>query len=159
MADMLKSEKNFLERLADAIPGLKGYRARDDARETDQRLREYLALRLEGVARGLDNAKKAALKSGGLSAMNDFDGLDARLSKCTGQLRHARQGYSGLFDQVKLKEPELAQLYELDGSLVGLADQLEHGAKSGQPALLRSALDALEKQLETRRSLFDLPRD
>src|SRR5689334_20240415 len=92
MVDLMKSEKNFLERLADAVPGLKGYRARDEARETDQRLREYLAVRLEGVNRGLDDAKKAALAGGGgLGAMSAFDGLDARLATVTAKLRHGRQ--------------------------------------------------------------------
>ena len=157
MVDLMKSEKNFLERLADAVPGLKGYRARDDARETDQRLREYLALRLEGVNHGLDDAKKAALSGGGLAAMGAFDGLDARLATVTGKLRHGRQGYSGVFAQVKIKEAELAHLYELDTGLIGLVDQLDHGVKTGQPELIRSSIAALEQQVEARRTLFDIP--
>lgn len=158
MVDLMKSEKNFLERLADAVPGLKGYRARDDARETDQRLREYLAVRLESVNRGLDDAKKSALSGGGgLASMSAFDGLDARLATVTGKLRHGRQGYSGVFDQVKIKEAELAHLYELDTGLIGLVDQLDHGVKTGQPELIRTALAALEQQVEARRTIFDLP--
>lgn len=155
---LMKSEKNFLERLADSIPGLKGYRAREEARETDRRLRDYLASRIDAANRGLDEAKKAALKSGGLAAMNDFDGLDARLSTSANRLRHARYGYSPFFAQVKIGEAELSQIYDLDMSLIGLTDQLEHGAKSGQPALLRSALDGLDRQLEAREKLFDIPQ-
>jgi hypothetical protein len=41
------SEKNFLERLASYVPGLGGYREREGRRETDRRLREFLATRLD----------------------------------------------------------------------------------------------------------------
>ena len=37
------SEKNFLERIASHIPGIAGYRERENRRETDRRIREYLA--------------------------------------------------------------------------------------------------------------------
>lgn len=158
MADLFKSEKNFLERLADAIPGLKGYRSREEARDTDKRLREYLATRLDGVARGLDAAKVTAMKSGGLAAMNSMDGVDARLSRVTSAIRYAKYGYSGLFDQVKIKEPELAQLYDLDTGLIGLVDQLEHGVKNGQMDVFGNALAAIETQIQGRAVYFDTPR-
>ena len=158
MADLLKSEKNFLERLADAIPGLKGYRSRDEARDTDKRLREYLATRLDGVARGLDAAKIAAMKNGGLAAMNGLDNIDARLSRVTSSIRYAKYGYSGLFDPMKIKEPELAQLYDLDTGLIGLVDQLEHGVKNGQMDVFGNALEAIETQLQARAVFFDTPR-
>ena len=158
MADLMRSEKNFLERLADAIPGLKGYRSRDDARDTDKRLREYLATRLDALVRNLDGVKVAAMKSGGLAAMNGMDGLDARLSRVTGAIRYAKYGYSGLFDQVKIKEPELAQLYDLDIGMIGLVDQLEHGVRNGQMDVIQTVLATLEQQLQGRAVYFDTPR-
>jgi hypothetical protein len=158
MAEMMKSEKNFLERLADAIPGLKGYRSRDDARETDKRLREYLANRLDTIARGLDGLKLAAMKTGGLEAMNGMDTVDARLSRVTSAIRYAKYGFSGMFDQVKINEPELAQLYDLDTGLIGLVDQLDHGVKNGQMDVFGNALAALETQVQARTVYFDTPR-
>src|SRR5215470_267338 len=96
------SEKNFLERIASHIPGIAGYREREARRETDRRLREFLAGRLDGGRQTLNTLRNRATDSGELKALDTIGRLDRALQKSVSSLRYADYGYSGVFDQVKI---------------------------------------------------------
>jgi hypothetical protein len=91
---MLKSEKNFLERMADAIPGLSGYRAREDRRTTDKRLREHLASRLDRVRDRVETAKLARTDAHDLDSVGQLGRLSRSLQIAADGLRFASYGYS-----------------------------------------------------------------
>lgn len=154
---MVRSEKNFLERLADALPGLGGYRAREDRRTTDKRLREYLASRLDRVRDRLETAKLALTNAGQLGALNDLGHLSRRLQTAADSIRFAAYGYTGLFDQVKIGEPELEALYAHDLKILQAVESLESLAADG-PSLARSAsgaVESLENLIQERKNLWE----
>jgi hypothetical protein len=159
--DMYQSEKNWLEKLADAIPGVKDYREKEARRDTDKRFREYLAGRIDASRQALDEVKREQLNAGNLAELDDVDLLSQKLFRIANTIRHASYGYSGFFDQVKIQEAELDRIYQYDLSLMGDVEALENGLKS-DPTLTHGEqrkkwekqIAALEKRIEDRKNLF-----
>lgn len=155
--DMYQSEKNLLEKLADAIPGLKGYRDKEARRDTDKRFREYLANRLEtGGKKGIDEAKRKMVNQGQLDGLAELDRLSDKLFKIANMIRHATYGYSGFFDQVKIEEAELDRLYQYDLSLVTEVEALEKSVQAGTTTEWEERVNALERRVEERKNLFSV---
>lgn len=160
----LVSEKDFLERLADRIPGLAGYRAREARRDTDKRLREHLARRLDRGREHLDRARRELLAAGGLEGLDGVGGVDKRLQRAADTLRHASYGYSGLFDALKIREDELDRIYRYDGDLLEEVEGIERALQTvgGDPgpdglADLSARVDRLLERIAGRREIFEAP--
>jgi hypothetical protein len=159
------SEKNFLEKLASDIPGIGGYRERELRRETDRRIREFLAARLDDGRASLNARRNEATDAGDLASLDAIGRLDRMLQKSVSSLRYADYGFSGLFDQVKIAEAELDQIYAYDASLVAdvvaLSDALI--GKGGTPPTAGAALalyapaEQLDLKIARRRELFEKP--
>lgn len=153
---MYQSEKNLLEKLADAIPGLKGYRDKESRRDTDKRFREYLAGRIEGARNSIDDSKRDLVSAGRLDGLAEIDRLSQKAFKAAGMIRYASYGYSGFFDQVKIQENELDRLYQYDLSLLADVEALETATQSiaGNWRECEDRINALEKRIEERKNLF-----
>jgi hypothetical protein len=160
------SEKNFLEKLASYIPGISGYREREARRETDRRVREFLAGRLDDARTALHAMRNAATDAGELKSLDSIGRLDRTIQKSVSSLRYADYGYSGLFDALKIKEAELDQIHAYDNALVGdvvaLSDALR--AAAGQSldgaalASLSASADKLDERIARRREIFETPK-
>jgi hypothetical protein len=160
---MLESEKNLLERLADALPGLKGYREKESRRDTDKRLREYLADRIEKSKEPIEELKRDYVSQGKLDDLDDLDRLSQKLFKIANDLRHATYGYSGYFDQVKIDEAKLDRLYQYDLSLLGYLEELESSLKLDPTKTFQEGLKDWEKRMKVleekvawRKNLFSV---
>ena len=154
--DMYQSEKNLLEKLADAIPGLKGYRDKESRRDTDKRFREYLAGRIETVRGRIDDSKRDLVSAGKLDGLAEIDRLSQKAFKAAGMIRYASYGYSGFFDQVKIQEAELDRIYQYDLSLVADIEKLEASVQNiaGNWKDCEDKMNALERRIEERKNLF-----
>ena len=153
--------QNLLERVANAVPGFRGYRDKELRRDADRLQREHLAKRLEACKKALDDLSAAATRSGDLDVINDIETARKRLDKAANRIRYADRGYSGFFDAVKVDESTLARVYEFDLGLlqgvdaVGAAAQAAAGA--GTKASVRaviSGIDALDARLAEREAIL-----
>lgn len=153
------SEKNFLEKLADKIPGLSGYRAKEDRRETDKRLREYVGTRLDGVKAKVDDVKLEMTNQGNLAGLGPIGQFHRRLQRLTETIRFASYGYSGLFDQMKIREAELDKIYAHDLKMLEVVDLLEGAVTTlgADPVPATKALDALEELVTARKTMWEAP--
>lgn len=153
------SEKNWLEKLADKIPGLSGYQAREGRRDTDKRLREFVASRLDAVIGRVEDAKLALTNQGNLAALNEVGLLHRRLQGIRDRIRFATYGYSGLFDQEKVREAELDQIYAHDLKVVESVDGLQKLVEdpAHTPADALAAVQALDDLVAQRKHLWDAP--
>lgn len=155
------AEQNWLERLADAVPGLKGYRDKEARRDTDKRFREYLGDRIDRARRNLDAIKATLVNEAQLEPLDQLDRYSQRLLKIANLVRYATYGYSGFFDQVKIQEAELDKIYQYDLSLVADVDAVENSIK-GYPARpldemqkeWSQKIGTLETHVEGRKDLF-----
>lgn len=164
---MSVSEKGFLERLAEAIPGVRGYRDREARRETDRRLREFLAMRIEEGRRALDTLRQACADSGDLAPLDAIGRLDRTLQKTAAALRFAGAGYRGWLDQVRIREAELERIQAYDEALLGdvrrLEDDLRKASADGPERAALADLDRAARHIDDRvarrAELFEAPTE
>jgi hypothetical protein len=126
MYDKIDEESTALGNLTNLVPGFSGYLERSRRREADQILRETISSRLEQSRLKLSNVQQDM--SGNIVQAIEFaeaiGRADTRLMGLIGKIKDAPQGYAGFFDAVKIKEDDLARIYEFDESMLGFCDQI-----------------------------------
>lgn len=154
--DQARAAQNALERVANKIPGFKGYRDRELRRDADQLTREHLARRLEACKKQLSELSVAISRSGDLSGINDIETARRRLDKVTAHIRYADRGYSGFFDLVKVDEAALARAYEFDLGLLDGVEAVQGSLGAGGPGVtgMIESLDALDARLTEREAIL-----
>lgn len=146
-----------LERLLGYLPGFHGYLEKSYRRESDALERQFLADRLDRAKRGLDAYARDLVDSGQLDGITACDRLRGRLDRLLGRIRGAMQGYSGMFDLVRVDEARLDKVYEHDVKLLEQVDRLAEGLEklSGGPA----ALSPLVQQVAEMETAWDQRED
>jgi hypothetical protein len=113
-----QGQRNLLERLGAKIPGYRGYQDRELRRDVDKLQREHLAAELGRLKAALANRARDYTDAGQLGALAAFGRLDRQLDGLQQAIRFSDYGASGLFDPVKINEPELERLYAFDLEIV-----------------------------------------
>jgi hypothetical protein len=142
-----KAGRNALERLGAKIPGYRGFQDRELRRDVDKLEREHLAAELGRFKGALRDRARAFTEGGRLAALSGFDRLDRELDGLSQAIRFSDYGATGLFDAVKIGEPELARLYQFD---LAVLDDLA-GIESGIGALSTPSGDDPAAALEALR--------
>jgi hypothetical protein len=117
-------EHGGLEDLVRQIPGFKGYFEREDRREADRLLRDHIVRVFEERLVEFTQIQKRLVDAGGLMYMERVQGITTNLQTFIDRVNTAARGYAGVFDAIKVKEEELAQLYAFDNALLAYADRL-----------------------------------
>ena len=127
MYDKIEGESTGLGQLASKIPGFDGYIERSRRREADQTLRIAMADRLEESRLQLANIHQDLGRDivKAIDHSEDLGRADTRLMGLIGKIRDAPEGYAGFFDAVKIKEDDLARLYDFDESMLAYCDQID----------------------------------
>jgi hypothetical protein len=153
-------QRNWLERLADKIPGYNGYVDRERRRDVDKRHREQLADRLRSFKAPLTELMKELTNSGRLMEVGQVDQALKKLDKIENRVRFASYGYAGFFDAVKIEQPQLDQIYKFDLALVEQIDKVEAKlgevkSKAGTPDGLKSSVAEAIVQIDATDRAFD----
>jgi hypothetical protein len=160
--DKARAGQNALERLANAIPGFKGYRERELRRDADRLQREYVATRLDANKKALNDLAAAATRGGSLDAINDMETARKRLDKVANRVRYADRGFSAFFDLVKVDEAMLERVYQLDLQLIEQAEAILASAEAARAASdvkaaiahMVQQIDALDHRLDEREAML-----
>jgi hypothetical protein len=161
--DRIEQSKNWFERLAEHVPGYKGYKEKELRREADKTQRMFIAERLDTVGKRLDDVKLDLVNRAQLDKLGVIDVVERKLRTVTDKIRYADYGYAGLFDTDKVDEAILDQLYAFDNGLVTATQEIETlaGALSADSptitndiALLDDKIDALSAQFAEREHLI-----
>jgi hypothetical protein len=126
MFDKITGESTVLGKIAGAIPGFSGYMERSRRRQADQILRQTIASRLENSRLQLANVHQEISRDM-FTAIEHAEPLgraDTRLMGLIGKIKDAPQGYAGFFDAVKVKEDDLARLYEFDERMLVHSEEI-----------------------------------
>ncbi|HEV3077161.1 MAG TPA: hypothetical protein VHB47_22255 [Thermoanaerobaculia bacterium] len=113
-----QGQRNLLERLGAKIPGYRGFQDRELRRDVDKLQREHLAAELGRLKALLSSRARDYTDAGQLAALAAFGRLDRQLDGLQQTIRFSDYGASGLFDPVKINEPELERLYAFDLGIV-----------------------------------------
>ncbi len=156
LLDKARAGQNELERLANSIPGFKGYREKELRRDADRLQREYLANRLDECKKTLNTLAASATRTGGLDAINDIEAARKRLDKVINRIRYADRGYAGFFDAVKVNEAVLDRVYQFDLSLLQGVEDVRRAAAGTEQAVqgMIAGIDALDARLAEREEIL-----
>ncbi|MEJ5376125.1 MAG: hypothetical protein WHX93_06070 [bacterium] len=153
-----------LEKWVSRIPGLRTYQEREHRRETDKRVREQLNSRLRLVLEELRVLERRIADSGALELLPELDRLCSSLQQLSDTILYAAYGYGGLLDLEKIREEQLARLYEFDLYLMDDVQAMEEEARclaSAAPGKegFRRSLTELETRCRLLQERFERRRD
>lgn len=147
--DRAREQLNGLERILHKVPGFKGYLERELRRDSDRRQREFVVKQLRLVKNGMNPVIQAASRAKDFDLLREYDLFARKLEGSIGAIRYADQGYTGFFDLLKIREPELDRVYDQDARIVEAAGALaEEFKKLAAAPLELSRLTPLREGLE-----------
>ncbi len=113
-----------LESILRHIPGFRGYLEKEYRRDSDSLQRSWLADRLDQSKRSLETVGSILANAGHLELLTQYDHLRAKIDRVIARIRGGWQGYSGVFDLVRVNETLLDRVYEHDMGLMGHVEDL-----------------------------------
>jgi hypothetical protein len=146
--DKARAAQNALERIANSVPGFRGYREKELRRDADRLQREFVASRLDLNKKALNEMTNAATRSGDLAVINDIEAARKRLDRVAARVRYADRGYAGFFDTVKVDEAALGRVYEIDLGLIQGVEAVEAAARAVGTTSVKEAVVAMIAQIE-----------
>lgn len=141
-------KESILSKIMNLIPGVKGYREKEARRDTDRRLRRYIADQLDQIRSILEELKSFLTDGSQLKMLARVDTLTKKLLKTADSLRFAAYGYAGFFDAHAIREAELEKIYHYDYELLKQVEEIKSTvdiSPSASPE--QKALDSLEDHL------------
>ncbi len=159
-----ESEKP-LERLMLVIPGFRGYKLREQRREADRIVRDYVYQILEGSRDNLTDTFRVLNDLKATELLEPLNVLTAKLDRVAERINHASYGYSGFFDSIKIEEADLDNMLAFDTQLMDLvrkfvdeAAALKEEVDQGKVENARNLEQQLEKLLGSLETAFDQRR-
>lgn len=135
--DRVVSEQDIFKKILSKLPGFKGYFERSDRRAADKLLREMISDHYQAQWTRLSAIQRDLVNSGRIEVLDDVEIASVKLRTFIDKVKTASYGYAGFFDAVKIKEDDLAQVYQYDLTLMTLLDSVT------------AAIDNLEASIET----------
>lgn len=143
----VEANRGLAKKLELLIPGLRGYRSKEDIRVSDGLLRNQVADRLDKVKGNLDQLRKQMAAGGDFTNLTAVGSLIAQVQTLSGEVRHAPQGYAGWVAPIRIDEGKLNKLYEYDYAFVSSAFQLDDATSPGKLAYDGSSPNSIQAPL------------
>ena len=160
--DRVEDDRGLLKKIQTVVPGFRGYRIREDLRDSDRMLRAELAKRLALQRSQLEDARRALVRENPMSkALEEMGGVVNSMKRVEGEILHAEVGYSGISADIKMKDEELNRLYEYDNSMIESLNFIDDAlvkvpemVRSGNDAGLRDAVETVRTRVDGLESRF-----
>jgi hypothetical protein len=153
----VEANRGTLKKLELLVPGLRGYRNKEDIRVSDDLLRNQVADKVDLAKSNLESLRKQMANSGDFTNLGSIGSLIFQLQQFSGEIRHAQQGYSGFAATFQINEDKLDKLYNYDYDFVSAAMQLVDATSPSKlvydPTNASSILPAIN-QLSTQVNAF-----
>ena len=150
----VEANRGAMKKLELLIPGLRGYRTKEDIRVSDELLRNQVADRLDKVKANLEQLRKQMASATDFTNLTNVGSLISQVQGLSGEIRHAAQGYAGWVAPITINEDKLNKLYEYDYAFVSAVFQLEESTAPGAlnydstaPSPIQVSLGQLSKSL------------
>lgn len=119
---MNSSEASIISKV---IPGFGSYVSEQKRRDDDLTLRRYLIDRLQGSKKILQAKSVGLVDKALFGAIKESENLRQQIESLQSRMRAATEGYSSWFESNRVDEKKLAEVLDLDNSLVGFIDKLD----------------------------------
>ncbi|OPY31847.1 MAG: hypothetical protein A4E32_01451 [Methanomassiliicoccales archaeon PtaU1.Bin124] len=151
----VEEDRGLLKKIQMVIPGYRGYRIREDLRDSDKMLRMELAKKLALQRKQLEESREEIVQSMPMSkSLVAIGGVISQYKKVEGVMVHSDSGYSGFAADVQFKQEEMNQLYDYDISIlenIQFIDQaigeLRSAITGEQDAEIKSSVKAVKMRL------------
>jgi ribosomal protein L17 len=159
-------DERLLEKIMLALPGFRGYKAKEQRREADKMIREFLSSRLQEARNTLQDIYEIVAGGKAPVALDPIDRLMAIFDRVSEKVNHASYGYAGFFDATKIEEDDLDRMINFDTQLVesakGLAQRVQvfkDDLQAGKFDNLEAYESDLRKTVEGFETTFDQRKD
>lgn len=125
------ANRGAMKKLELLIPGLRGYRSKEDIRVSDSLLRNQVADRLDRVKANLEQLRKQVAAAADYTDLGGVGSIISQVQALSGEIRHAAQGYSGWVAPIQIDENKLNKLYDYDYAFVSSVFQLDETTSPG----------------------------
>lgn len=157
-------EKTFMEKAGAAVPGIPGYREPAARRETDSRLRGYLASRLDELSGKFGEIRAVAEEEGDVDMVDDLDRIAERIGRTAEALRSADYAGCAFFGDAAADERQLGRVCSYDTAMLEdlellAADILSLKYEAIGTLTLREAegtVASIELRIANRRDIFEM---
>ena len=160
--ERIEESEKPLERLMLILPGFRGYKLREERREADRLVRNYIYTTLEHSRDNLMSCLQSLTDSKADELMEPMNRLVARLDLVAEKINRASYGYSGFFDSVKVEETELGNMLAYDTQLMDsvrkIADataNFKADLSQGKLENTRTTQQTLDASISNLESAFD----
>lgn len=145
--DILSEDRDPIKKLLAKIPGFKGYVERGDRRMSDKILRETVAKDYETQYQRISSLQRDLISSGGLAYIDDLENAAIKIRQFIDRIKTASYGYAGLFDAIKIKEEELANIYNYDLTLLEHVNEVSSAIDNVEASIGSDGLPASIRHL------------
>jgi hypothetical protein len=149
-----ESEK-LLEKIMLVVPGFSGYKKKEQRREADKIIRNFLYSKLQEARNMLQDTYSLLTESEQTEYLQSIDRLVAVFDRVSERVNHASYGYHGFFDAVKIEEPDLDRMIEFDTELVDGAKELAERVRGLKTQVLAKRFDALGQDADELRNAVE----
>lgn len=140
----VEANRGIAKKLELLIPGLRGYRSKEDLRVSDELLRNQVADRLDKVKDNLQQLRKQVVASNDFTNLTTVGSLIAQVQTLSGEVRHAGQGYAGWVAPIQINDDRLNKLYDYDYSFVSSVFELDDVTSPGKLTYDSTAPNAIQ---------------
>jgi hypothetical protein len=141
------ANRGVAKKLELLIPGLRGYRTKEDIRVSDELLRNQVADKLDHVKDNLQQLRKRVAANNDMTNLTSVGSIVSQVQTLSGEVRHAAQGYAGWVAPIQIDEDKLNKLYDYDYSFVSAVFQLDQGTSPGSLNYDASAPNSIQTAL------------
>jgi hypothetical protein len=143
----VEANRGAIKKLQLLIPGLRGYRNKEDLRVSDELLRNQVADKLDRAKANMQLLRSRMAMNNDLTNITTVGSLMAQLQTLSGEVRHAAQGYAGWVAPIRIDENKLNALYEYDFAFVNQVFQLDEATNPHNLNYDSSALGSIQNPL------------
>ena len=140
----VEANRGALKNLQLLIPGLRGYRTKEDIRVSDEMLRNQAADRLDRAKTKLEQVRKQVAAANDLTNLTLIGSLISQVQALSGEVRHSAQGYAGWVAPIQVDEDKLNKLYDYDYSFISSIFQFEESTSPEKLNYDSSAPNAIQ---------------
>ena len=145
--DQVVDSQDGFTKLVGKIPGFKGYIEKGNRRAADKLLREKIADHYKALWKRVGNLQQDFASSGELTYLDDLEKAAMKIQTFIDKISGAAYGYAGFFDAIKVKEEELAKIYQFDLNLLTNVDEVERAIGNVETSVGTDGLPAAVRHL------------
>jgi len=143
----ITDNQDVIRKLLSKIPGFNGYIERENRRASDKLLREAIADRFEQQWQRISALQTELISTGGIMFVDDLERAAIKVRQFVDRIRHASYGYAPFFDAIKIREEELAKVYDYDLTLLNSVDEVSRAVDNVETSIGTDGLPASIRHL------------